>query len=223
MAQPTSIPITNSYPINTKINDTLDAKLDKETENECLLKKLQIENVYLETTLQSLKENHEKEMNLSAESYNKQVSFLKATIEKLEKTLRQENENLEADYEAKIEKLKNAKAQMENWHKEEIEDIKNKNVQFIEEICQRHSNNITLLEKEYEELIQNLSQAKQVENSASTIMMIHKENFQNMLDKSNVIIKSMEKTCEIIRKKDDANQREKEEYLKIWEQDLISK
>jgi len=54
----------------------------------------------------------------------RQIGFLQERTDTLEKRMQQELECLEADYEAKIEKLKNEKVQIETFYKEELQNLK---------------------------------------------------------------------------------------------------
>lgn len=54
----------------------------------------------------------------------RQIGFLQERTDTLEKRMQQELECLEADYEAKIEKLKNEKVQIETFYKEEVQNLK---------------------------------------------------------------------------------------------------
>ena len=67
MAQPSSTPSIFSGTGNIK--QTSKEHVDKETESESLVQKLQLEKLYLENTIDSLKEKHENEMKIFDESY----------------------------------------------------------------------------------------------------------------------------------------------------------
>ena len=67
MAQPSTIPI-GTFP-EVKTTDDFNTENEKHETPESLVKKLQLENLYLENTLESLKDRHEKEIQILEESY----------------------------------------------------------------------------------------------------------------------------------------------------------
>lgn len=65
MSQPTSMPLIFS----SNKTDIPKDFIDKNVENESHVQKLQLEKLYLESTIESLREKHEKEMTIFDESY----------------------------------------------------------------------------------------------------------------------------------------------------------
>ncbi|XP_033213355.1 fas-binding factor 1-like [Belonocnema kinseyi] len=211
MAQPSSIPSIFSGP--EKINQTSKDHVDKETESESLVQKLQLEKMYLENTIDSLKEKHEKEMKIFDESYTRQVNILEETIRRLEQKMISSLENLETDYEAKLQKLKGEMADMERSHKEEKEELKKGHVSAIHEICIRHSQNIILLQNEHTEVIQNISKAKSLEQEAVKTFTKHKENIAEMLTKTDNVIDSLQVLQKKIEERNDTFHESREIYF----------
>ncbi|KAI4501422.1 hypothetical protein M0802_003299 [Mischocyttarus mexicanus] len=145
----------------------------------------------------------------------KQITFLQETIDKLEKKFRNEIEILQNDYESQIEKIKTEKIQIEIVYKEEIENLKKEHVKFIQEICERHTTNINLLQKEHSQTLENLSKAKESENLAVTSVTNLKSDMEQMLHKSSILINNIKTVHEKLKNKDEKIDKTKEENLKL--------
>ncbi|XP_020299137.1 golgin subfamily A member 4-like isoform X2 [Pseudomyrmex gracilis] len=187
---------------------------------ESAIQKLELEKSHLNVTINSLNEKYENEITILDESYKRQIGFLQERTDTLEKRLQQELEYLETDYEAKIEKLKNEKMQTETFYKEEIQNLKKEHAQIIEEIYERHSQNIKLLQKEHFDTIENILKMREVENLAMTTIATHKTDLQNLLQKADSIIESIKTTQEKTDQRDDQSIKLREHYLKSQEEDM---
>ncbi|KAL6266223.1 hypothetical protein P5V15_003083 [Pogonomyrmex californicus] len=182
--------------------------------------KLELEKSHLSVTLHSLNEKYENEMMILDESYKRQIGFLQERTDTLEKRMQQELECLETDYEAKIEKLKNEKVQIETFYKEELQNMKKEHAQVIEEIYERHSQNVRLLQKEHFDTIENILKMREVENLAMTTIATHKTDLQNLLQKADFIIENIKIIQEKTDQRNDQSIKLREYYLKNQEEDM---
>nr|KAF7415482.1 hypothetical protein H0235_012074 [Vespula pensylvanica] len=210
MAQPTSLPI----PINFSMNQTTEDTKEEDTKVvlEKSIDKLESEKLYLENILKSLNERHEYELIIHEDS---QITFLQETMDKLEKRFRHEIETLQNDYELQIEKIKAEKIQIEMAYKEEIENLKKEHVKSIQEIYERHSININILQKEHSQTLENISRAKECENLAVTAVTTLKSDMEEMLHKTSILITNIKTVHEKLKKKDEKIDKTKDEYLKL--------
>ncbi|KAF7391494.1 hypothetical protein HZH68_011037 [Vespula germanica] len=210
MAQPTSLPI----PINFSMNQTTEDTTEEDTKVvlEKSIDKLESEKLYLENILKSLNERHEYELIIHEDS---QITFLQETMDKLEKRFRHEIETLQNDYELQIEKIKAEKIQIEMAYKEEIENLKKEHVKSIQEIYERHSININILQKEHSQTLENISRAKECENLAVTAVTTLKSDMEEMLHKTSILITNIKTVHEKLKKKDEKIDKTKDEYLKL--------
>ncbi|KAL2733020.1 paramyosin-like isoform X1 [Vespula maculifrons] len=210
MAQPTSLPI----PINFSMNQTTEDTKEEDTKVvlEKSIDKLESEKLYLENILKSLNERHEYELIIHEDS---QITFLQETMDKLEKRFRHEIETLQNDYELQIEKIKAEKIQIEMAYKEEIENLKKEHVKSIQEIYERHSINIHILQKEHSQTLENISRAKECENLAVTAVTTLKSDMEEMLHKTSILITNIKTVHEKLKKKDEKIDKTKDEYLKL--------
>ncbi|KAL2724535.1 paramyosin-like isoform X1 [Vespula squamosa] len=213
MAQPTSLPI----PIHFSMNQTTEDTQEKDTKVvlEKSIDKLESENLYLENILKGLNERHEYELIIHEDSYKRQITFLQETMDKLEKRFRHEIVTLQNDYELQIEKIKAEKIQIEMAYKEEIENLKKEHVKSIQEICERHSININILQKEHSQTLENISRAKECENLAVTAVTTLKSDMEQMLHKTSILITNIKTVHEKLKEKDEKIDKTKDEYLKL--------
>ncbi|KAI4489207.1 hypothetical protein M0804_004705 [Polistes exclamans] len=186
MAQPTSLPTLMNFSTNQTTGDMQEEK----------------DKIIFKKSIDKL------------ESEKRQITFLQEMINKLEKKFRNEIEILQNDYESQIEKIKAEKIQIEMVYKEEIENLKKENVKSIQEICERHTMNINLLQKEHSQTLENISKAKERENLAVTSVTNLKSDIEQMLHKSNILINNIKTVHEKLKDKDEKIDKIKEEYLK---------
>ncbi|XP_011875456.1 PREDICTED: centrosomal protein of 290 kDa-like isoform X2 [Vollenhovia emeryi] len=213
----TAVPITSS--VNTNSEDA-PSLIPKNMGYENTIHKLELEKSHLSVTLHSLSEKYENEIMFLDESYKRQIGFLQERTDTLEKRMQQELECLEADYEAKIEKLRNEKVQMETFYKDELQSLKKEHAQFTEEVYERHSQNIRLLQKEHFDTIENILKMREVENLAMTTIVTHKTDLQNLLQKADFIIENIKNVQEKTDQRDDQSVKLREYYFKSKEEDV---
>ncbi|XP_032676938.1 trichohyalin-like [Odontomachus brunneus] len=205
---------------NVSRNSVDDNLIHKETGYKNVIQKLELEKSHMSVTIHSLNEKYENEIMILDESYKRQIGFLQERTDTLEKRMQQELEYLETDYEAKIEKLKNERIQIETFYKEEIQNLKKEHAQFIEEIYERHSQNIRLLQKEHFDTIENLLKMREVENLAMTTIATHKTDLQNLLQKAGFIIEDIKNVQEKTDQRDGQSVKLREHHLKNQEEDV---
>ncbi|EFN89448.1 Fas-binding factor 1, partial [Harpegnathos saltator] len=213
----TAIISTSSNVSKNPIDDNLNRK---ESGYKNIIQKLELEKSHLSVTIHSLNEKYENEIMILDESYKRQIGFLQERTDTLEKRMQQELEYLETDYEAKIEKLKNEKIQIETFYKEELQNLKKEHAQFIEEIYERHSQNIRLLQKEHFDTIENILKMREVEKLAMTTIATHKTDLQNLLQKADFIIENIRNVQEKTDQRDDQSIKLREHHLKNQEEDV---
>ncbi|XP_076382404.1 fas-binding factor 1 twitchy isoform X2 [Megalopta genalis] len=222
MAQP--MPISSSTSVYTSCKSEENGRekiiLNEKEELEKKIEILQIEKSKLENLLITTNERHNNEVTCQIEFYERQISFLKEGMLKFEERVRQEIEVLETDYIVKLEKLRNDKIQMENLHKEEIHNLKNEHIKHIQELKELHSQNVSFLQKEYSNIIENICRAKQTEDEVIETIAIRKDDVENMLQNANCIIKTMKENKEKIEFKDIELTGRHENYLKVYEDDI---
>lgn len=100
--------------------------------------------------------------------------------------------------------------------------IQKEHAQFIEEIYERHSQNIRLLQKEHFDTIENILKMREVENLAMTTIATHKTDMQNLLQKADFIIENVKTVQEKTDQRDDQSVKLREYYLKNQEEDIQS-
>ncbi|XP_034172521.2 fas-binding factor 1 twitchy isoform X1 [Osmia lignaria lignaria] len=186
-------------------------------EMEKIIKKLQVEKSKLEVLLSTVNERHKDEITFQTEFYQRQISFVKEAMMKSEERTRQEIECLETDYMTKLEKLKDEKEQIENQYKEEIHNLKNDHAQQIKELSDLHSVNIKLLQKEYFNIIESISKAKQIEDQMIETMTNRKTDIEDILQKANSIIGTILENKEKLEIKHNQIIEFRENTLKILE------
>ncbi|XP_077266011.1 fas-binding factor 1 twitchy isoform X2 [Temnothorax americanus] len=212
-----AVPITD---VNTNSENVHSSLISKNMGYESAIRKLELEKSHLSVTLHSLNEKYENEITILDESYKRQIGFLQERTDTLEKRMQQELECLEADYEAKIEKLKNEKVQIETFYKEELQNLKKEHVQVIEEIYERHSQNIRLLQKEHFDTIESILKMREVENLAMTTIATHKTDLPNLLQKADFIVENIKNMQEKTDQRDDQSIKLREYCLKNQEEDV---
>lgn len=94
--------------------------------------------------------------------------------------------------------------------------------QFVEEIYERHSQNIRLLQKEHFDTIENILKMREVENLAMTTIATHKTDLQNLLQKADFIVENIKNVQEKTDQRDDQSVKLREYYLKNQEEDMQS-
>ncbi|KAK9302541.1 hypothetical protein QLX08_005517 [Tetragonisca angustula] len=217
-------PISSITSIYTNCNSDVSEEekkfLNEIKEMKDVIKKLEGEKSKLEYKLSVINEKHDNEITFQAEFYEKQISFLREVITKSEERVKQEIERLEVDYMTKFEKLRNDKLQIENQYKEEIHNLKNKHAQHIEELCKLHSENVKLLQKEYCNIIESISKAKQIEDQMIEVMTTRKTDIEDILEKASVIIEGMVENKNVLEIKCDEIKKSQANILKLQEDDL---
>ncbi|XP_036140985.1 golgin subfamily A member 4 isoform X3 [Monomorium pharaonis] len=213
-----AVPIASD--VNTNSEDVRSTLIPQNMGYENAIHKLELEKSHLSVTLHNLSEKYENEITILDESYKRQIGFLQERTDTLEKRMQQELECLETDYETKIEKLKNEKVQIETFYKEELQNLRKEHAQFIEEIYERHSQNIRLLQKEHFDTIENILKMREVENLAMTTIATHKTDLQNLLQKADFIIENIKNVQEKTDQRNDQSVKLREYYLKNQEEDM---
>ncbi|KAL0122927.1 hypothetical protein PUN28_007531 [Cardiocondyla obscurior] len=213
-----AVPITSN--VNANLEGTHNRLTSKNIDYENTIYKLELENSHLSVKLHSLNEKYENEIMILDESYKRQISFLHEKTDIMEKRTQQELEYLEADYETKIKKLKNEKLEIETSYKEELQNLKKEHAQFVEELYQRHSQNIKMLQKEHFDTMENILKIREMENLAMTTIATHKTDLQNLLQKTDFIIDNIKNVQEKTDQRDDQSVKLREYYLKNQEEDM---
>ncbi|XP_043256282.1 centrosomal protein of 83 kDa isoform X2 [Colletes gigas] len=220
MAQPISVSSTTSVYTTCKSEESEKCLAHEKEEMESTIKMLQIDISKLESTLSAINGKHNNEVAYQAEFYERQISFLKEAMLKLEERMKQEVEFLEADYMVKLEKLRNEKLQIENLCKEEIHNLKNEHAQRIEECNKLHLQHIKHIHSEYSNIIESICKAKETENQIIETVTSRKFDIEDMLERANIIIESMQKNKEKIEVKSNEIMERRENYLKTYEEDM---
>ena len=149
--------------------------------------------------------------------------FLRQAMEKLETKLDKDTKALEIEYERKIEKLKEEKLQQEQGYQEEIEKLRKMEKHYVEEIYDRHSHNVDLLQKEHAETIDGISRAKELERLAIEAVTTHKTDLGNLLQRSQLVIDSFQNLQKKLEDKDEEFCESRAIYLKKQEENLQRK
>ncbi|XP_015595254.1 fas-binding factor 1 [Cephus cinctus] len=212
MAQPNSVPMT--FVVNKNLNNGMNEEpKNKEEESESLVHKLQMEKLYLENTLETLKETHDREITIIEESYKKQITIMQEAVEKLEIRMRHDSEVMEADYEAKIEKLKEEKRNLESVYTEEIEKLKKEHEGSLRDIHERHRRSVILLEKEHAETIESINKAKELERQAIGTTKSYSTDLTAVLDKAQSAIEGIQSLHDKIQDKNIETEETRKNYL----------
>ncbi|XP_043280921.1 fas-binding factor 1 isoform X2 [Venturia canescens] len=190
MSQPTSLP-TGSIPGEKSVNETEKSE-DESLGAETMVKKLELEKLHLENTVEILKEKHEGEITILQESYEKQLSFQRQGMDKLEKKMYEYCEGLENECEKRVVKMKSEKEEIEVSFKEEIERLKKNEKILIEEMYDRHSHNVELLQKEHAETIDEITRAKEIERQAVDTISNHKTDLVDLLQRSELVFENFQ-------------------------------
>ncbi|KAJ8664494.1 hypothetical protein QAD02_006156 [Eretmocerus hayati] len=211
-----SMPLELSKEVKVDSNEAEDSAVESEAE----IQKLQLEKLYLENTLDSLREKHEKEISIIDDSYKKQITYLEEAMVQMEKRMQDDVECLDADYRLKIQKLKDEMIEMEKAHKAEKDLLKEEHVKVVREIREQSSRSLELLQSEHEEVIAKIIKSKETEREAIEIMRIDGTNIENVLNKSQSIVESLD--C--LQKKFDARDNNfidsQDHHLKAQEQNI---
>ncbi|XP_046735798.1 WEB family protein At4g27595, chloroplastic [Diprion similis] len=172
LAQPTSLPFMPPTIQNNDLAEGSDENKKDQGTLEVIIRKLETEKLDFENIIDKLKDQHSKEIAIIEESYMRQIEIMNQGSVRLEKRLRQDVELAEADYEARIQKVKEEQESLKIAHGEELENLKMEHIKQIQEMRNRQHHNIQLIQNEYVETIQNISKAKEIEqqtiNSATT-------------------------------------------------------
>ncbi|OXU29477.1 hypothetical protein TSAR_009197 [Trichomalopsis sarcophagae] len=190
-AQPSTVP-SMQLTVNKEVKLGSKESEDEKEESESLIQKLQLEKLYLENTLESLREKHEKEISILEESYKKQVQFLEEAMIQMEKRMQDDLECVEADYKLKIQKLRDEVLDTEKLHKTEKQTLKEEHARLIHEIRDNHRRSMEVMQKEHIETIERITKSKESERQAIEIMKLDGTNVENVLNKSQVIIEGLE-------------------------------
>ncbi|XP_068974423.1 putative leucine-rich repeat-containing protein DDB_G0290503 isoform X1 [Bombus flavifrons] len=222
MTQPGSVSSTTSIYTSCKSDLCEDEKkfVNEIKDMKDIIKRLEGEKSKLENKLSTIDEKYNNEISFQAEFYERQISFLKDSITKSEERVKQEIEYLETNYITKFEKLRDEKLQLENQCKEEIHNLKNKHAQHIEELCKLHSENVTLLQREYYNIIESISKAKQIEAQMIETMTTRKTDIEDILQKANVIIEGMVENKNRLEIKHNEIMESEANILKLQEDDI---
>lgn len=218
MTQPVSIPNTTIYKLDLDEEEKKFINEIKEMKDR--IKKLEEEKSKLENKLSYINEKYDSELLFQAEFYERQISFLREVITKSEGRIKREIEHLETDYITKFEKLKDEKLQIENEYKEKIHNLKNEHAQNIEDLCKLHSENMKLLQKQYNNVIENISKAKQIEDQMIQTMTTRTTDIENILQKANIIIEDTIENKKKLEIKHKEIMESHENTLKLQEDDI---
>ncbi|XP_050482447.1 myosin-8 isoform X3 [Bombus huntii] len=222
MTQPGAVSSTTSIYTSCKSDLCEDEKkfVNEIKDMKDIIKRLEGEKSKLENKLSTIDEKYNNEISFQAEFYERQISFLKDSITKSEERVKQEIEYLETNYITKFEKLRDEKLQLENQCKEEIHNLKNKHAQHIEELCKLHSENVTLLQREYYNIIESISKAKQIEAQMIETVTTRKTDIEDILQKANVIIEGMVENKNRLEIKHNEIMESEANILKLQEDDI---
>ncbi|KOX69517.1 hypothetical protein WN51_06604 [Melipona quadrifasciata] len=184
--------ITSIYTnCNSDVSDEEKKFVNEIKEMKDVIKKLEGEKSKLEYKLSIINEKHDNEITFQAEFYEKQISFLREVITKSEKRVKQE-----------------------------IERLENKHTQHIEELCKLHSENVKLLQKEYCNIIESISKAKQIEDQMIEVMTTRKTDIEDILEKASIIIEGMVENKNTLEIKYDEIKKSQANILKLQEDDV---
>ncbi|CAB0042672.1 unnamed protein product [Trichogramma brassicae] len=184
--------------------------------------KLKLEKSYLESTLESLKDKHEKETTMLEDSYKKQITFLEEQMVQMEKRMMDDVECIEADYKLKIQKLKEEMTELEADRKAERDRAKSEHAKLIAEMQDRHFKNVELLQREHLETIERLTRTKESERRAMNTMTQESTNVQNILNKSQVIVEGLEGMQKKFQSRDERFDESRDHHYSMLEKNIES-
>ncbi|XP_015111903.1 fas-binding factor 1 homolog [Diachasma alloeum] len=213
--------LPNFHSENEEFGMTKEDKLRESIpiESEGLINKLELEKQNLENIVDILKEKHEREIKILEESHETQMHFMRSSMERLETKLREDTETLEKDYEKKIEKLGDEKNQMEALFREQIRNLKEEYKEIINEMHARHKDQLTLLQNEHSETIENISRAKQLERKAVDFMESNKTSLELILNNSKEIFDNFQNISDQLKSKEtDLITKKERDLMKLEEQ-----
>lgn len=132
-------------------------------------------------------------------------------------------EGLENECEKRIEKLKKEKEEMETSYRNEIDRLKKNEKIFIEEMYDRHSHNVGLLQKEHAETIDEMSRAKEIERQAVDTINNHKTDLSDLLQRSQLVLENFQQFQTKLEDRNEEFSETRGIYLKKQEENLLCK
>ncbi|XP_031622610.1 interaptin [Contarinia nasturtii] len=129
-------------------------------ELEALVKRLELDKLRLEDTLQNIQTSHEQELELLHISHKKQIMLLEESLGSLEKRLREEIKSTEAYHLNKITALQTDIESQRQKYEDNIEKLINDYEKQIEKIRLNYEQDLEVLKNEQRSTIENIRQAK---------------------------------------------------------------
>ncbi|XP_046470671.1 putative leucine-rich repeat-containing protein DDB_G0290503 isoform X1 [Neodiprion pinetum] len=214
LAQPISVPFMPPTIQNNDLNKGSDENKKDQNTLEVIIRKLETEKLDFENIIDKLKDQHSKEIRIIEESYMRQIEIMNQGSVRLEKRLRQDVESAEADYGAKIQKMKEEQESLKIAHGEELENLKMEHIKQIQEIRNQQHRNIQLVQNEYIETIQNISKAKEIEQQTINSATIQTATLSDTLEVMKNTISEIEELKIKLENSMDESNKAKEYILK---------
>lgn len=195
-------------------------------ELEAEVKRLELEKLRLEDTLQSIRSSHEQELELLDGSHKKQIHLLEENLEMLEQRLRAENKFVEEHYGQKLAALEADKSELVRRYEERVASLLSEHESQLAKVRDGHRSDVDQLKSDQQAAIDNIRQAKAMEvamaqegssylatlKSASNYLESAGESLQTMRQEIDVNIDRLHKDRELQL---DAREKRVEDQQKI--------
>ncbi|KAI5637136.1 hypothetical protein NE865_10186 [Phthorimaea operculella] len=109
--------------------------------------------------VQSLQENHDKEIDLMETSYRRQLAFLEVSVQQSEERMKEESDKLVKFYTEKINWLEEHHLQHKKLTEENIASLTERHKSESEMLRQQHLENIKVLQEHHAALMENIKNA----------------------------------------------------------------
>ncbi|XP_037934357.1 protein FAM184A [Teleopsis dalmanni] len=184
------------------------------------MKRLSLEKLRLEELVEVIKSNNDKELEITEQSYKKQLSVLEDHLAVVESRFESDINLQETYYKNKIERLKEEKETLRSEYEVTIASLKQQHEDTIKKLRTLHEGDIDLLKDEHRRMVESIREAKMLEFST-----IHESN--NYLDTLKVASNKLDNVSgglvglrDDLHKKIEVLQLEKEKHLELRENKL---
>uniref|UniRef100_A0A8C5RD88 Fas binding factor 1 n=1 Tax=Laticauda laticaudata TaxID=8630 RepID=A0A8C5RD88_LATLA len=156
--------------------------LDVQTHGDHLTRRLELEKNQQKLLLESLQRRHQEDLELIENAHRNRVKVVEDSYRQREDRLRQENQELVAQYLSRCQSAEQAKSEMLAQHQRRLTELEQEKAKEIDRLQELQRMSILEMRKDHEEQLQRLKQLKSQEIDAVTSATSYTRSLNCVID-----------------------------------------
>ncbi|XP_058021926.1 fas-binding factor 1 isoform X2 [Ahaetulla prasina] len=152
------------------------------TELEVQIRRLELEKNQQNLLLESLQRRHQEDLDLIENAHRNRVKVVEDSYRQREDRLRQENQELVAQYLSRCQSAEQAKSEMLAQHQRRLTELEQEKAKEIDRLQELQRMSILEMRKDHEEQLQRLKQLKSQEIDAVTSATSYTRSLNGVID-----------------------------------------